>query len=42
MIDEISFVGARILNIIDNKLRFIKYFQFFFGGFNFIMKVDFY
>jgi hypothetical protein len=27
VIDEISFVGARMLNVIDNKLRSIKHIQ---------------
>jgi hypothetical protein len=33
VIDEISLIGARMLNVIDNRLRFIKRIQNkFFGG----------
>jgi hypothetical protein len=43
MIDEISFVVARMFNVIDNRLRFIKHIQNkFFGGVNVIMTGDFY
>jgi hypothetical protein len=43
VIDEISFVGARMLNVINNKLRFIKYIQKkFFGDVDVIMTRDFY
>jgi hypothetical protein len=30
VIDEILFVGAKMFNVIDNRLRSIKYIQFFF------------
>jgi hypothetical protein len=43
MIDEISFVGAKMFNVIDKRLRFIKHIQNkFFGGVNVIMTSDFY
>ncbi len=43
MIHEISLVGVRMLNVIDNMLRFIKYIQNkFFGGVDVIMTCDFY
>ncbi len=43
MIDEISFVDARMFNIINNRLRSIKHIQNkFFGGVNVIMIGDFY
>jgi hypothetical protein len=43
MIDEISFVGVRMFNVIDNRLRSIKYIQIiFFGGIDVIMTCDFY
>jgi hypothetical protein len=43
VIDEISFVEIRMLNVINNKLRFIKHIQNkFFGGFDFNMTCDFY
>jgi hypothetical protein len=43
VIDEISLVGVRIFNVIDNRLRSIKHIQNnFFGGFDVIMTFDFY
>ncbi len=43
MIDEISLVGAKIFNVIDNRLRFIKHIQNkFFGGVDVILTSDFY
>ncbi len=43
MIDEISFVGVRMFNVIDNRLRSIKHIQNnFFGGVDVIMRSDFY
>ncbi len=43
MINEISFVGTRMLNVIDNRLRSIKHIQNrFFGGVDVIMTYDFY
>jgi len=43
VIDEISLVGAKMFNIIDNKLRSIKHIQNkFFGGVDVIMTSDFY
>ncbi len=43
MIDEISFVGARMINVINNRLKFITHIQFyFFRGLDFIMTSDFY
>jgi hypothetical protein len=43
MIDEISFVGVRMLNVIDNKLRSIKHIRNkFFGGVDVFMTSDFY
>jgi len=41
VIDEISFVGARIFNVIDNKLRSIKHIQNnFVGGVDVLMTND--
>jgi hypothetical protein len=41
VIDEISFVGAKIFNVIDNKLRSIKHIQNnFFGGVDNLMTSD--
>jgi hypothetical protein len=43
VIDEISFVGAKMFNAIDNKLRSIKHIQNqFFSGVDVIMISDFY
>jgi hypothetical protein len=43
VINEISLVGARIFNVIDNKLRSIKLIQNkIFGGVDVIMTSDFY
>ncbi len=43
VIDEISFVGARMLNVINIKLRSIKHIQNkFFSGVDVFMKIDFY
>ncbi len=43
MIDEISFFGAKMLNVKDNRLRFMKHIQNkFFGGVDVIMTYDFY
>jgi hypothetical protein len=43
VIDEISLVGARMFNIINNRLRSIKHIQNnFFGGVAVIMIGDFY
>ncbi len=43
VIDEILLVGARMLNVINNMLRFIKHIQnIFFGGLNLIMTSEFY
>ncbi len=43
MIDEISLVGGRMFNVIDNRLRSIKHIQNkFFGGVDVIMISDFY
>jgi hypothetical protein len=43
VIDEISYVGVRMLNVINNKLRFIKHIQNkFFNGVDVIMIGDFY
>jgi hypothetical protein len=43
VIDEISFVGAKMFNVINNMLRSIKHIQFFFlGDLNIIMTLDFY
>jgi hypothetical protein len=42
MINEISFVGVKMFNFINNKLRSIKHNQnFFFGGVDVIMTNDF-
>jgi hypothetical protein len=41
VVDEISFVGARMFNVIDNKLMSIKYIQKkLFNGVDVIMKGD--
>jgi hypothetical protein len=43
MIDDISFVGAKMLNVTNNKLRSIKHIQnTFFGGVDVFMTSDFY
>ncbi len=43
MIDEISFFGAKMLNVKDNRLRFMKHIQNkFFGGVDVVMTCDFY
>jgi hypothetical protein len=43
VIDEISLVGGRMFNVIDNRLRSIKHIQNnFFGVVNVIMTSDFY
>jgi hypothetical protein len=43
VIDEISLVGSRMFNIINNKLRSIKHIQNKkFGGVDVIMTGDFY
>jgi hypothetical protein len=43
VIDEISLVGARMYNVIDNRLSSIKHIQNkFFGGVDGIMTCDFY
>jgi hypothetical protein len=43
MIDEISLVGGRMFNVIDNRLRSIKHIQNkFFDGVDVIMISDFY
>jgi hypothetical protein len=43
MIDEISLIDARMINVIDNKLRFIKHIQNkICGGLELIMINDFY
>ena len=43
VVDEISLVGARMLNAIDQRLRSIKYVQNnFFGGLYVIVTGDFY
>jgi hypothetical protein len=43
MINEISLVGGRMFNVIDNRLRSIKHIQNkFFGGVDVIMISDFY
>ncbi len=43
MIYEILHVRAKMLNVIDDRLRFIKHIQNnFFVGFDFIMISDFY
>ncbi len=43
VIDEISLVGARMFNVINNRLRSIKHIQNkFFGGVDVIMIGDFY
>ncbi len=43
MIDEISLVGVRMLDVINNKLKSIKHSQKkFFGGVDVIMIGEFY
>jgi hypothetical protein len=43
VIDEISLVGVRMFNVINNKLRPIKHIQKkFLGDLNIIMTCDFY
>jgi hypothetical protein len=43
IIDEISLDGARMLNVIDNRLKSIKHIQIFFlDGVNVIITSDFY
>ncbi len=43
VIDEISLVGARMINVINNKLKFIKHIKKqIFHGFDFMMTSDFY
>jgi predicted TIM-barrel enzyme len=43
VIDEISFVVAKMFNVIDNRLRSIKHIQNnFFGGVDAIMIGDFF
>jgi hypothetical protein len=43
VIDEISFVGAKMFNVVNNRLRSIKHIQnIFFGGVAVIMIGDFY
>ncbi len=43
VIDEISLVGAKMLNVINNRLKSIKHIQKkFFGGVDVIMTSDFY
>jgi hypothetical protein len=43
VIDEISFVGVRMFNVIDNRVRSIKHIQNkFSGGVDVIMIGDFY
>jgi hypothetical protein len=43
VIDQISLVGARMFNVIDNRPRSIKHIQNkFFGGVDVIMTSDFY
>jgi hypothetical protein len=43
VINEISLVGVRVFNVIDNRLRSIKHIQNkFFGGVDVIMISDFY
>jgi hypothetical protein len=43
VIDEISFFGARMFNVINNRLRSIKHIQnIFLGGVDVIMTCDFY
>jgi hypothetical protein len=43
VINEISLVVASMLNVIDNRLRFVKHIQNkFFGGVDVIMTSDFY
>jgi hypothetical protein len=43
VIDEISLVGARMINVINNRLKSIKHIQNkLFCGLDFIMTSDFY
>jgi hypothetical protein len=43
VINEISLVGAKMFNVMDNRLRSIKHIQNnFFGGVDVIMTSDFY
>jgi hypothetical protein len=43
VIDEISLVGARMFNVIENRLRCIKHIQNnFFGGVDVIKTSDFF
>ncbi len=43
MINETSFVGGRMLNVVDKRLRSIKHIQNnFFGGVDVYMRSDFY
>jgi hypothetical protein len=43
VINEISFVGVSMLNVIDNRLRSVKHIQNkFFGGVDVVMTSDFY
>jgi hypothetical protein len=43
VMDEILLVGAKMFNVINNKLRSIKHIQNnFFGGVNVIIRSDFY
>jgi hypothetical protein len=43
MIDEISLIGAKMLNVINNRLRFMKHIRnIFFGGVDVIKTCDFY
>jgi ATP-dependent DNA helicase PIF1 len=43
VIDEISFVGSKMYNVVNNRLRSIKHIQNnFFGGVDVIMISDFY
>jgi hypothetical protein len=43
VIDEILLIGAKMFNVINNKLRSIKHIQNkFFGGVDVIIRSDFY
>jgi hypothetical protein len=43
VINETSFVGGRMLNVVDKRLRSIKHIQNnFFGGVDVYMRSDFY
>jgi len=43
VIDEISLIGAKMFNVIDNRLRSIKHIQnIFFGGVDVMMTSDFF